>query len=197
MILMIDNYDSFTFNLVQYLRGMGAEVLVRRNDEITVSKALAMNAQGIVISPGPCSPSEAGISVALIQALEGRVPLLGICLGMQSIGQAYGGKIIHAGRIMHGKVSEVTHDGEGFFAGVKSPLKATRYHSLAIERESLPECLRVTATSEDGEIMGVRHVSLQVEGVQFHPESVLTTSGKRLMKNFVKQVDPASFGCGD
>ncbi|MDD4736199.1 MAG: aminodeoxychorismate/anthranilate synthase component II [Kiritimatiellae bacterium] len=197
MILMIDNYDSFTFNLVQYLRGMGAEVLVRRNDEITVSEALGLGAQGIVISPGPCSPSEAGISVALIQALEGRVPLLGICLGMQSIGQAYGGKIIHAGRIMHGKVSEVTHDGEGFFAGVKSPLKATRYHSLAIERESLPECLRVTATSEDGEIMGVRHVSLPVEGVQFHPESVLTTSGKRLMKNFVKQVDPASFGCGD
>ncbi len=196
MILMIDNYDSFTFNLVQYLRGMGAEVLVKRNDEITVEEALAIGAQGIVVSPGPCSPSEAGISVALIQAVEGRVPLLGICLGMQSIGQAYGGKIVHAGRIMHGKVSEVTHDGEGFFAGVKSPLKATRYHSLAIERESLPDCLRVTATSEDGEIMGVRHVSLPVEGVQFHPESVLTTSGKRLMKNFLKQVDPVAFGSG-
>lgn len=191
MILMIDNYDSFTFNLVQYLRGMGAEVLVKRNDELTVEQALALNAQGIVISPGPCSPSEAGISVALVQALNGRVPLLGICLGLQSIGQAYGGKIVHAKRIMHGKVSDITHDGKGFFAGVKSPLKATRYHSLAIERETIPECLTITATSEDGEIMGARHTSLPVEGVQFHPESVLTTSGKRLMKNFLKQVDPS------
>ncbi len=191
MILMIDNYDSFTFNLVQYLRGMGAEVLVKRNDELTVEQALALRPQGIVISPGPCSPSEAGISVALIQALEGRVPLLGICLGMQSIGMAYGGKIVHAKRIMHGKVSDVSHDGLGIFAGIKSPFKATRYHSLAVERESLPECLRITAESEDGEIMGVRHASLPVEGVQFHPESVLTTCGKRMMKNFMKQVDPA------
>ena len=191
MILMIDNYDSFTFNLVQYLRGMGAEVLVKRNDELTVEQALALRPQGIVISPGPCSPSEAGISVALIQALEGRVPLLGICLGMQSIGMAYGGKIVHAKRIMHGKVSDVSHDGLGIFAGIKSPFKATRYHSLAVERESLPDCLRITAESEDGEIMGVRHIGLPVEGVQFHPESVLTTCGKRMMKNFMKQVDPA------
>ena len=191
MILMIDNYDSFTFNLVQYLRGMGAEVLVKRNDELTVEQALALRPQGIVISPGPCSPSEAGISVALIQALEGRVPLLGICLGMQSIGMAYGGKIVHAKRIMHGKVSDVSHDGLGIFAGIKSPFKATRYHSLAVERESLPDCLRITAESEDGEIMGVRHIGLPVEGVQFHPESVLTTCGKRMMKNFMKHVDPA------
>ena len=188
---MIDNYDSFTFNLVQYLRGMGAEVLVKRNDELTVEQALALRPQGIVISPGPCSPSEAGISVALIQALEGRVPLLGICLGMQSIGMAYGGKIVHAKRIMHGKVSDVSHDGLGIFAGIKSPFKATRYHSLAVERESLPDCLRITAESEDGEIMGVRHIGLPVEGVQFHPESVLTTCGKRMMKNFMKHVDPA------
>lgn len=192
MILMIDNYDSFTFNLVQYMRGMGAEVLVKRNDELTVDEALALNPQGMVISPGPCSPTEAGISVPLIQAVNGRMPLLGICLGMQSIGQAFGGKIVHAKRIMHGKVSDVSHDGQGVFAGVKSPLKATRYHSLAIEKESIPECLIITATAEDGEIMGVRHATLPVEGVQFHPESVLTVSGKRLIKNFLKQVDPAA-----
>jgi len=192
MILMIDNYDSFTFNLVQYMRGMGAEVLVKRNDELTVDEALALNPQGMVISPGPCSPTEAGISVPLIQAVNGRVPLLGICLGMQSIGQAFGGKIVHAKRIMHGKVSDVTHDGQGVFAGVKSPLKATRYHSLAIEKETIPACLIITATAEDGEIMGVRHATLPVEGVQFHPESVLTVSGKRLIKNFLKQVDPAA-----
>lgn len=192
MILMIDNYDSFTFNLVQYMRGMGAEVLVKRNDELTVDEALALNPQGMVISPGPCSPTEAGISVPLIQAVNGRMPLLGICLGMQSIGQAFGGKIVHAKRIMHGKVSDVSHDGLGVFAGVKSPLKATRYHSLAIEKETIPECLIVTATAEDGEIMGVRHATLPVEGVQFHPESVLTVSGKRLIKNFLKQVDPTA-----
>ncbi len=197
MILMIDNYDSFTFNLVQYLRSMGAEVQVKRNDELTVEQALAMQPQGIVISPGPCSPNEAGISVPLIRALEGRVPLLGICLGMQSIGMAYGGKIVHAKRIMHGKVSDVSHDGHGVFSGIKSPLKATRYHSLAIERESLPECLTITAESEDGEIMGVRHTALPVEGVQFHPESVLTTCGKRLIRNFLKQVDPDGMSGGE
>lgn len=190
MILMIDNYDSFTFNLVQYLRGMGAEVVVKRNDEISVEEALGMNADGIVISPGPCTPNEAGISVELIKAAAGKVPVLGICLGMQSMGQAFGGKVVHAKKIMHGKVSSITHDGEGVFAGIKSPLSATRYHSLAVERESLPAELAVSAeTEDDGEIMGLRHTELDVEGVQFHPESVLTSTGKRMMKNFLKKTE--------
>ena len=189
MILMIDNYDSFTFNLVQYLRGMGAEVLVKRNDEISVKDAQALGAAGVVISPGPCTPKEAGISVELIRQLAGTVPLLGICLGMQSIGQAFGGVVVHAKCIMHGKVSAIEHDGQGLFAGIKSPVKATRYHSLALERSTLPECLQVTAETDDGEIMGIRHKTLDVEGVQFHPESVLTPAGKRMLKNFVKKCD--------
>jgi len=189
MILMIDNYDSFTYNLVQYLRGMGAEVVVKRNDEISVADALALEPDGLVISPGPCTPNEAGISVELIQkAAMGTFPLLGICLGMQSIAQAFEGKIIHAKKIMHGKVSPITHNGEGIFMGIKSPFNATRYHSLAVERDSLPDCLKITAEADDGEIMGIRHNSLNVEGVQFHPESVLTTSGKRMLKNFIKKL---------
>ncbi|MCK5804281.1 MAG: aminodeoxychorismate/anthranilate synthase component II [Lentisphaeria bacterium] len=186
MILMLDNYDSFTFNLVQYLAEMDCEVRVFRNDEITVEDALALQPAGIVISPGPCRPKDAGISVALIQAASGAVPLLGVCLGHQSIGEAFGGNVIKAKAIMHGKVSAVTHDGEGVFEKIRSPMKATRYHSLSIERKSLPDCLDICAETEDGEIMGLRHKEHPTHGVQFHPESVLTPGGKRLLANFVK-----------
>ncbi len=186
MILMIDNYDSFTFNLVQYLWEMDLEVRVFRNDEISVSRALALGPCGIVISPGPCRPEDAGISIEVIRAASGRIPLLGVCLGHQAIGAAFGGCVVKARSIMHGKVSAVTHDGRGVFAGIRSPMKATRYHSLAIERESLPACLEVTAEAPDGEIMGIRHREHPTEGIQFHPESVLTAAGKRLLGNFAK-----------
>lgn len=185
MLFMLDNYDSFTYNLVQYLQMLGQEVVVERNDKVTVEAVLALKPEFIVVSPGPCSPAEAGISVPLIQAAAGKVPLLGVCLGHQSIGVAFGGKIVKAKRLMHGKTSQITHDGKGLFAGLKSPMSAIRYHSLVIEPESCPACLEVTARSEDEEIMAVRHRELPVWGVQFHPESILTPSGKRLLSNFL------------
>ena len=187
MLLMIDNYDSFTYNLVQYFGELGADVKVFRNDEITVEQIALMKPEQIVVSPGPCSPAEAGISVAAIKEFAGKIPLLGVCLGHQSIGAAFGGKIIHAKKLMHGKVSPVHHLDQGVFKGLPNPLTCTRYHSLAIERESLPDCLEVTAWTDDGEIMGVRHKTLQVEGVQFHPESILTERGHDLLRNFLEQ----------
>ncbi|MGA8056147.1 MAG: aminodeoxychorismate/anthranilate synthase component II [Burkholderiales bacterium] len=185
MLLMIDNYDSFTYNLVQYFGELGEDVRVYRNDQITLAEIAAIKPDRIVISPGPCSPAEAGISVPVIREFAGKVPLLGVCLGHQSIGAAFGGKIVHAKRLMHGKTSPVHHRGEGVFRGLPEPFTATRYHSLAIERASLPACLEVTAETDDGEIMGVRHRSLAVEGVQFHPESFLTEEGKKLLANFM------------
>jgi anthranilate synthase component 2 len=185
MLLMIDNYDSFTYNLVQYFGELGEEVRVHRNDEIDLAAIETMQPDHIVISPGPCTPSEAGISVAVIEAFAGRVPILGVCLGHQSIGQAFGGKIVHAMQLMHGKTSPIQHADVGVFHGLPNPFIATRYHSLVIERESLPDCLEVSAWTEDGEIMGVRHKTLAVEGVQFHPESILTEHGHALLKNFL------------
>ena len=185
-LLMLDNYDSFTFNLVQYLGELGAEVDVRRNDTLTVEDAMALRPDGIVISPGPCTPAEAGISVALIRAAAGRIPLLGVCLGHQAIGAAFGGDVVRAGRIMHGKTSPIHHDGTGVFAGLPDPFDATRYHSLVVEPTTLPACLRRTAWTDEGEIMGLAHRELPVEGVQFHPESILTLEGKRLLGNFLR-----------
>ena len=185
MLLMLDNYDSFTWNLVQYLGELGASVKVVRNDAITLDEVEALQPERIVISPGPCTPNEAGISVPLIRRFAGKIPLLGVCLGHQAIGQAFGGRIIRAQRVMHGKLSSIVHDGRGVFRGIPSPFTATRYHSLAIERSSLPPVLDVTATSEDGEIMGVRHREFAVEGVQFHPEAILTEHGKKLLANFL------------
>jgi anthranilate synthase component 2 len=190
MLLVIDNYDSFTYNLVQYLGELGEEVVVRRNDEIDLAGVEALAPEHIVISPGPCTPNEAGISVPLIQAFAGRVPILGVCLGHQAIGQAFGGRIVHARALMHGKTSLIHHKGVGVFAGLPSPFTATRYHSLVIERESLPDCLEITAWTEDGEIMGVRHRTLPVEGVQFHPESILTEYGHEMLANFLKTPSP-------
>ncbi len=189
MLLMIDNYDSFTYNLVQYLGELGEDVLVRRNDEISIVEIEVLAPKRIVISPGPCSPSEAGISVAAIEKFAGKIPLLGVCLGHQSIGQAFGGKIVHAKTLMHGKTSQVTHTNRGIFAGLPSPYRATRYHSLVIERESCPDCLEITAWTDDGEIMGVRHKTLPIEGVQFHPESIMTEHGHALLKNFLKNTE--------
>jgi anthranilate synthase component II len=185
MLLMIDNYDSFTYNLVQYLGELGAEVQVYRNDALTLEQIAAWKPERIVLSPGPCTPSEAGICVPLIKRFAGEIPILGVCLGHQAIGQAFGGRIVRASRVMHGKLSEVTHRGAGVFAGLASPLTATRYHSLVIERASLPACLEVTAESEDREIMGVRHRDAAVEGVQFHPEAILTHRGHDLLANFL------------
>ncbi|MDH5469938.1 MAG: aminodeoxychorismate/anthranilate synthase component II [Gammaproteobacteria bacterium] len=190
MLLMIDNYDSFTYNLVQYLGELGADVRVFRNDRITVEQIGELAPEKIVISPGPCTPNEAGVSIAAIQAFAGKVPILGVCLGHQSIGQAFGGKIVHARSIMHGKTSMIHHDNVGVFSGLPDPFEATRYHSLVIEKESLPDCLEVTAWTEDSdigmdEIMGVRHKTLPIEGVQFHPESILTRSGHDLLRNFL------------
>jgi len=188
LLLLIDNYDSFTYNLVQYFGELGADVHVHRNDVLTLEQIAAWGPEQIVISPGPCTPSEAGISVPLIARFAGRIPILGVCLGHQAIGQAFGGKIVRAARVMHGKVSPVAHDGRGVFTGLPSPLTATRYHSLAIERASMPACLEVTATSDDGEIMGVRHREWPVEGVQFHPEAILTEHGHALLRNFLAGV---------
>jgi len=187
MILMIDNYDSFTWNLVQYLGELGAEVRVFRNDEIDLAGIAALAPERIVISPGPCTPNEAGISLAAIREFAGKAPILGVCLGHQAIGQAYGGRIVHAHTLMHGKTSPIEHTGQGVFARLPSPFTATRYHSLAIERARLPACLEVTAWTADGEIMGVRHRDFPVEGVQFHPESFLTEHGHALLKNFLQQ----------
>ena len=186
MLLMIDNYDSFTYNLVQYFGELGADVQVYRNDAITLDQVAALAPTQIVVSPGPCTPKEAGISVPLIQRFAGQIPILGVCLGHQAIGQAFGGRIVRSERVMHGKLSPVTHDGRGVFNGVPTPFAVTRYHSLAIERGHLPSVLEVTATADDGEIMGVRHRELAVEGVQFHPEAILTEHGKRLLANFLE-----------
>jgi len=186
MLLLIDNYDSFTYNLVQYLGELGADVHVHRNDAIGIEQIAAWEPSAIVISPGPCTPNEAGISVPLIQSFAGRIPILGVCLGHQAIGQAFGGKIVRAERVMHGKVSPVTHDGRGVFAELPSPFTATRYHSLAIERTTMPACLAITATADDGEVMGVRHREWPVEGVQFHPEAILTEHGHALLRNFLQ-----------
>lgn len=188
MLLMIDNYDSFTFNLVQYFGELGQQVHVVRNDAITVDEALALNPSAICISPGPCDPAQAGISIALIKAAAGKIPLLGVCLGHQAIGEAFGGKIVRAKTIMHGKTSPVHHKNLGVFEGLPNPLTAIRYHSLAIERSSIPDCLEITAETADGEIMGVRHKTMDIEGVQFHPESILSDRGHDLLKNFLKRV---------
>ena len=187
MLLMIDNYDSFTYNLVQYFGELGEEVRVARNDEITLDEIESLVPARIVISPGPCTPNEAGISLPLITHFAGKIPILGVCLGHQAIGQAFGGRVIHARTLMHGKVSPVLHGGKGVFRGLPSPFNATRYHSLAIERETCPAELEITAWTEDGEIMGVRHRTLAVEGVQFHPESILTEHGHDLLRNFLTQ----------
>jgi anthranilate synthase component 2 len=188
LLLLIDNYDSFTYNLVQYLGELGADVHVHRNDVLTLEQVAAWGPEQIVISPGPCTPNEAGISVPLIRRFAGRIPILGVCLGHQAIGQAFGGNIVRAALVMHGKVSPVAHDGRGVFTGLPSPLTATRYHSLAIERASMPASLEVTATSDDGEVMGVRHREWPVEGVQFHPEAILTEHGHALLRNFLAGV---------
>ena len=186
MLLMIDNYDSFTFNLVQYFGELGAEVRVVRNDELDVERIEALAPSHIVISPGPCTPNEAGVSLETIERLAGRIPILGVCLGHQAIGQAFGGKVVRARNVMHGKVSHIAHDGKGVFSSLSQGFVATRYHSLVVERASLPACLEISAESEDGEIMGLRHRSLAVEGVQFHPEAMLTEHGHRLLENFIK-----------
>lgn len=190
MLLMIDNYDSFTYNVVQYLAELGADVQVVRNDEITVAEIEAMKPERLVISPGPCTPNEAGVSMDTIRHFAGKLPILGVCLGHQAIGQVYGGKVIRAGKVMHGKVSPVYHTDTGVFRGLGNPLQATRYHSLVIDKTTLPECLEVTAwtQNEDGsveEIMGVRHKTLPIEGVQFHPESIMTEQGHELLRNFL------------
>jgi anthranilate synthase/aminodeoxychorismate synthase-like glutamine amidotransferase len=185
MLLVIDNYDSFTYNLVQYLSEIGQEVRVVRNDEIAAADIAGLAPSHIVISPGPCTPNEAGISLEVIRTYAGKIPILGVCLGHQSIGQAFGGKVVRAPRVMHGKTSQIFHDGKGLFTGLPNPFEATRYHSLVIERTSVPDSLEVTARTADQEIMAVRHRTLAVEGVQFHPESFLTTCGKDLLRNFI------------
>ncbi len=186
MLLMIDNYDSFTYNLVQYFGELGQDIRVFRNDKITLSDIEKMNPERIVISPGPCTPKEAGISVDVIRRFTGRIPILGVCLGHQSIGEAFGGEVVRAPYLMHGKTSMIHHDGKTIFSGLPNPFEATRYHSLIIRRESLPSVLEITAWTEDGIIMGVRHKQHKLEGVQFHPESVLTSAGKDLLRNFLK-----------
>ena len=185
MILVIDNYDSFTYNLVQYLGELGAEMKVFRNDKITIQEAVALKPEKVLVSPGPCTPREAGISCDIIREFGPRVPLLGVCLGHQSIGEVYGGNVIRAERLMHGKTSPMLHTGESVFKGLPSPFVATRYHSLIIERDSLPDCLKITAETAEGEIMGVQHTEHPVHGVQFHPESILTQHGKELLQNFL------------
>ncbi|HAP66668.1 MAG TPA: anthranilate/aminodeoxychorismate synthase component II [Nitrospinae bacterium] len=186
MLIVIDNYDSFTYNLVQYLGELGQDIRVYRNDKITLKEIESLKPEKIVISPGPCTPKEAGISVDLIKQFAGRIPILGVCLGHQSIGYALGGEIIHAKKLMHGKTSMINHDGKTIFKNLPNPFEATRYHSLVIERESIPDELEISAETDDGEIMGVRHKEYIIEGVQFHPESILTKAGKDLLRNFLK-----------
>jgi anthranilate synthase/aminodeoxychorismate synthase-like glutamine amidotransferase len=189
MIVMIDNYDSFTFNLVQEMGKMGAEISVYRNDKITVAELMGLEPSALIVSPGPCTPTEAGISVEAIQAFSGKIPVFGVCLGHQSIVQAFSGRIIHAQAIMHGKTSKISHNGEGLFAGLDNPCEAGRYHSLVASRTEMPDCLEITAEADDGEIMGLRHVEHATVGVQFHPESVLTQqAGPRLMQNFLDMI---------
>lgn len=185
MLLMIDNYDSFTYNLVQYFAELGEEVIVRRNDAITLEEMEKLKPRYLVISPGPCTPNEAGISLAAIKNFAGKIPILGVCLGHQCIGQAFGGRVVRAKRLMHGKTSPINHDGKTIFRGLKNPFRATRYHSLIVEEETLPSCLEVTAKSDQGELMGIRHRQFPIEGVQFHPESILTEEGKKLLANFL------------
>jgi len=186
MILVIDNYDSFTYNLVQYLGELGAEMKVFRNDKISIEDAVALKPEKVLVSPGPCTPHEAGVSCNIIREFGPRVPLLGVCLGHQSIGEVYGGKVIRAERLMHGKTSPILHKGESVFKGLPNPFDATRYHSLIVERETLPDCLKITAETAEGEIMGFQHTEHPVHGVQFHPESILTPDGKQLLKNFLE-----------
>ena len=190
MVLMIDNYDSFTFNLVQYLAELGAQVQVVRNDELSVAEIEKLAPSHVVLSPGPCTPNEAGITLETIERLAGRIPILGVCLGHQAIGQAFGGKVVRAKHVMHGKVSRIHHDGHGVFSKLENDFIATRYHSLVVERDSLPSSLEITAESEDGEIMGLRHRKLPVEGVQFHPEALLTEHGHQLLQNFIQGAKP-------
>lgn len=185
MLVMIDNYDSFTYNLVQYLEEMGAPVTVFRNDATTVQRLVELNPQGIVISPGPGRPEKAGISLSVIERFSGKIPILGVCLGHQAIGMAFGGKVVSAGRLMHGKTSTITADGKGVYKGIRKPFQAMRYHSLSVSRDGLPACLTVVSESEDGEIMGLRHEDHPTEGIQFHPESIMTPVGKRLLRNFL------------
>ena len=189
MILMIDNYDSFTYNLVQYMGELGADIRVERNDRISIDEIESLAPKKIVISPGPCTPAKAGISVEVIKYFSDKVPVLGVCLGHQSVGAAFGGEIIKAGKLMHGKTSEVRHDGKTLFKNLPNPFTATRYHSLVLNRKTLPDCFEITAESDDNEIMGIRHKELPVEGVQFHPESILTPSGKDLLKNLLRIVE--------
>lgn len=187
MILVIDNYDSFTYNLVQYLGELGEEITVKRNDEIDLAGIEALAPDHILISPGPCSPNEAGISLSLIQHFKGKIPILGVCLGHQSIGQAFGGEVVRAEKLMHGKTSSILHDGKSIFAGIPSPFTATRYHSLIVRRETLPDCLEISAETAEGEIMGLRHKQYLIEGVQFHPESIITDHGLTMLRNFLQQ----------
>ena len=189
MILMIDNYDSFTYNLVQYLGQLGEEVAVRRNDEITLVEIEAMKPEAIFLSPGPCSPEQAGITCDVVRTFHTRIPIMGVCLGHQAIGHSFGGRVVRAGRIMHGKTSPILNDGRTIFEGLASPFPAGRYHSLLVERETLPDCLEISAETEEGEIMGLRHRRWPVEGIQFHPESILTPGGKRIIRNFLKMID--------
>ena len=185
MLLMIDNYDSFTYNLVQYFSELGEKVAVYRNDEITLDKIAQLNPERIVISPGPCTPNEAGVSLAVINQFSQNIPVLGVCLGHQSIGQAFGGRVVHAKQLMHGKTSPIFHHDTGVFRGLPNPFIATRYHSLVVERATLPDCLEITAWTEDGEIMGIRHKTLAIEGIQFHPESILSEHGHQMLENFL------------
>lgn len=192
MILVIDNYDSFTYNLVQYLGELGEEIVVKRNDEIDLEGIAQLAPDHILISPGPCTPNEAGISLALIERFKGEIPIFGVCLGHQSIGQAFGGEVIRAEKLMHGKTSQIVHDGRTIFEGIPTPYTATRYHSLIVRRETLPDCLEISAETEEGEIMGLRHKEYPIEGVQFHPESIITEHGLTLLRNFLKQTAGAA-----
>lgn len=186
MFILIDNYDSFTYNLYHYFRELGVDVAVHRNDQITVEEVLLLSPRGIILSPGPCTPSEAGICLDLIQKAKGTIPIFGVCLGHQSIGQAFGGNVIRADKVMHGKVSPISHNNTGIFAGLPNPFTATRYHSLIVDRKSLPDCLEITATTSDGLIMGLQHKEFNIHGVQFHPESIASEHGHDLLKNFIK-----------
>lgn len=194
MIVIIDNYDSFTYNIVQTLGGMGAEMEIFRNDQVDVAHIRSLAPDRLLISPGPCTPAKAGISIAAIKYFAGRIPVLGVCLGHQSVGEAFGGRTVRASRLMHGKTSPVFHDGKGVFTGLPDPFAAMRYHSLIVERESLPDCLEITAWTDKDELMGIRHKELMVEGVQFHPESIMTPDGVRLLRNFIDPSYPAMYG---
>jgi anthranilate synthase/aminodeoxychorismate synthase-like glutamine amidotransferase len=189
MIVVIDNYDSFTYNLVQYIKQLGASVKVVRNDALTISELEALKPSGIVISPGPGRPESAGLSLAVVKHFSGKIPILGVCLGHQTIAAAFGGEIVSAKKIMHGKTSTIESDGEGLYQGIRKPFPAMRYHSLAVSRETLPQCFKITAQSDDGEIMGIRHLTHKTEGIQFHPESIMTPAGKRLLRNFLKSTE--------